>query len=201
MAYEQITNEQFGVLHRVCGDKRKRPYGLLNKISRRTLKRELEFKMVKKFFSLGMMVFIFVLLFDSCATLFNNKQNTVSAASGSKSEVTILENGSVVYQGPLPATIDVKSSFKDKYEYEVQYKDKDGNSQTLKLQKRMSGWFVADILLAVPGFVDMLTGNMMVYDKTTELPITYSGTQQVILVDYIPDGLREDFRIIGNIYQ
>jgi hypothetical protein len=48
MAYAKITNEQFGVLHRVCGDKRKRPYGLLNEISRRTLKRELGFENGKR---------------------------------------------------------------------------------------------------------------------------------------------------------
>jgi hypothetical protein len=151
--------------------------------------------MAKKFFSVGMMACVFVLLFDSCATMFN-KQTTVSAVSGSNSDVTITENGSVVYQGPLPVTIDVNSS----NDYVVQYTDKNGNSRILQLQKILSPWFFFDLTYG-GWIIDLITGDVMVYEETTMLPIKYSNTRQGMLVDYIPDGLRKDFRIIGNIYK
>jgi hypothetical protein len=150
--------------------------------------------MAKKTFWLGMM--ILGLLLGSCATIFNNKQTAVSASSGSNRQVTILENGSVVYQGSLPATINVNGS----NNYVVQYTDDDGNQRMFQLQKKVSGWFIADILLIGGWIIDLITGDVMVYDKVAIIPINYSDSQQGLLVEYIPDVLQEDLRIIGNIY-
>jgi len=144
----------------------------------------------------GLLLVVMVVSFSGCATLFNNKSTTVSAASGGNSEVTILENGSVVYQGPLPATINVNGS----NNYGVQYKDAEGNSRTIQLQKKLSGWFVADVLLIGGWIIDLITGDVMVYDKSATLPISYSGVQQGILTDYIPTILDGKLEVIGNIY-
>ena len=138
-----------------------------------------------------------VLVFGSCATIFNNKQNIVSASSGATSEVTIMQNGSVLYQGSLPATINVNG----RETYTIQYKDKDGNSRTIQLQKKVRGWFIAEVLLIGGWIIDLITGDVMVYEKTTVLPIKYSETQQYLLIDAIPDGLQEDLRVVGNIYK
>jgi hypothetical protein len=129
--------------------------------------------------------------------MFNNKKTAVSTSSGDASEVTILENGSIVYQGTLPATVNVNGS----NSYTVQYKDKDGNSRTLQLQKKVSGWFIVDVLLLGGWIIDLITGNVMVYEKTAVLPISYSSSQQGLLIDHIPHGLQNDLRIIGNIYK
>ena len=145
-------------------------------------------------------VFVMVLLalmLSSCATIFNNKQITVSASSKVTSEVTILENGSVVYQGSLPATINVNGS----NNYTVQYKDKDGNSRTVQLQKKISGWFIADVLLVGGWIIDLITGDVMEYTKSTTLPISYKVTQQFLLVNGVPIGIQKEFRVVGNIYK
>jgi hypothetical protein len=138
-----------------------------------------------------------VLVLGSCATIFNNKQTTVSSSSKVTSEVTILENGSVVYQGSLPATINVNGS----NNYTVQYKDKDGNSRALQLQKKISGWFIADVLLIGGWIIDLITGDVMEYSKATILPISYKAAQQFLLINVVPDGLRKDLKVIGNIYK
>jgi len=135
--------------------------------------------------------------FVSCATIFNNKQTKISAASGSAKEVTIMENGSVVYQGTLPAQISVNG----RNTYTVQYKDEDGNSRTIQLQKRISGWFIADVLLFGGWIIDIITGDVMVYDEKAIIPISFNDTQEGLLVDYIPDDIKSDMRIIGNIYK
>ncbi|MDR1325497.1 MAG: hypothetical protein LBK00_05625 [Treponema sp.] len=145
----------------------------------------------------GLMVVVLALTLEGCATMFNNKQTTVTAATGSANEVAIMENGSVVYQGPLPAIINVNGS----NTYTVQYKDKDENLRTFQLQKKMSGWFIADILLIGGWIIDIITGDVMVYEKAVMLPIKYSDTQQGLLIDYVPDGLQKDLRIIGNLYK
>jgi hypothetical protein len=108
-----------------------------------------------------------------------------------------LENGSVVYQGSLPVAVTVNGS----NSYTVQYKDKDGNERTLQLQKKISGWFIADVLLLGGWIIDLITGNVMVYEKTSILPISYGGSQQGLLADHIPPGLQNDLKIIGNIYK
>ncbi|MDR0637598.1 MAG: hypothetical protein LBG27_01625 [Spirochaetaceae bacterium] len=118
------------------------------------------------------------------------------ASSGAANEVTILENGSVVYEGSLPATVSVKGS----KSYVVQYKDKDGNSRTLQIQKRFSGWFVADILLLGGWIIDLITGNVMVYDKTALLLVSYNDSQTGLFVDHVPSGLQDNLRVIRNIY-
>lgn len=143
------------------------------------------------------LVIMLVIILGSCATIFNNKQTTLAAASGATSEVTIMENGSVVYQGPLPATINVNGS----NTYTVQYKDKDGNSRTVQLQKKLSGWFIADVFLIGGWIIDLITGDVMEYSKSTILPIKYSDTQEFILIDTLPYGLKNDMKIVGNIYK
>ena len=140
---------------------------------------------------------IVALVFSSCATIFNNKQSTVSSSSGAAREVTILENGSVVYKGPLPATINVNG----RTSYNVQYKDNDGNSRTLQLQKKISGWFLADVLLIGGWVIDIITGDVMEYSKAIMLPINYRDGQQFLLIDYVPDGVRHDLKVINNIYK
>jgi len=149
----------------------------------------------KSFVLIGLIVVMLVL--NSCATFLNNKQNTITSSSGSKSEVTILENGSVVYQGSLPATINVNGS----NNYTVQYMDKNGNSRTLQLQKKLSGWFIADVLLIGGWIIDLITGDVMEYGKETILPISYRVGQQFLLIDFVPDGIRKDLRVIENIYK
>ena len=150
-----------------------------------------------KSFILVCMSSLLVLVFASCATMFNNKHTTLAAASGATSEVTIMENGSVVYQGPLPTTINVNGS----NSYTIQYKDKEGNSRTLQLQKKLSGWFIADIFLIGGWIIDLITGDVMEYGKSTMLPINYSDTQQFLLIDTLPYGLSKDINIIGNVYK
>ena len=137
------------------------------------------------------------LMLSSCATIFNNKQTTVSSSSKFTNEVTILENGSVVYQGSLPATINVNGS----NNYTVQYKDKDGNSRTVQLQKKISGWFIADVLLIGGWIIDLITGDVMEYSKSTTLPISYKVAQQFLLINVVPDSLQKDLRVVGNIYK
>lgn len=136
-------------------------------------------------------------LFGGCATILNNKNNTISTVSGKSSEVTILENGSVVYQGPLPTTINVNGS----NNYTVQYKDKDGNSRTVQLQKKISGWFIADVLLIGGWIIDLITGDVMEYNKETILPISYKTQQQFLLVDSVPDHIQSKLTVISNIYK
>jgi len=150
---------------------------------------------LKSFFFFALIAL--VLLLGSCATILNNKQTTVSSSSRVTSEVTILENGSVVYQGSLPATINVNG----RNNYAVQYKDKDGNSRTIQLQKKISGWFIADVLLIGGWIIDLITGDVMEYGKATILPISYKVAQQFLLIDAVPDGLRKNLNIMGNIYK
>jgi hypothetical protein len=138
-----------------------------------------------------------VLVLGSCATIFNNKQTTVSSSSKVTSEVTIMENGSVVYQGSLPATINVNGS----NNYTVQYKGKDGSARTIQLQKKISGWFIADVLLVGGWIIDLITGDVMEYSKTTILPISYKLEQKFLLISSIPDGLQKDLKVVGNIYK
>jgi len=137
------------------------------------------------------------LILGSCATMFNNKQTTVSASSGTASEVTIMENGFVVYNGYLPATINVNGN----NNYTVQYRDKDGNSRIIQLQKKLSGWFIADVLLIGGWVIDLITGDVMEYDKAVMLPISYRTGQQFLVIDVLPDSLRKDFKVIENIYK
>lgn len=152
---------------------------------------------VFKSFILVCTAFLLVMVLGSCATMFNNKQTTLAAASGATSEVTIMENGSVVYQGPLPASINVNGS----NTYTVQYKDKDGNSRTLQLQKKVSGWFIADVFLIGGWIIDLITGDVMEYGKSTMLPIKYSDAQKFLLIDTLPYGLSNDIKIVGNVYK
>jgi hypothetical protein len=153
----------------------------------------------KSFKSILFIAFIAVVMMNlgSCATMFNNKQNTVVASSGKATEVTIMENGSVIFQGPLPTTINVNGS----NSYTVQYKDKDGNSRTLQLQKKMSGWFIADILLLGGWIIDLITGDVMEYGKETILPIAYSKSSKLTLMNSISDDLKKDMIVVGNIYK
>jgi hypothetical protein len=88
-----------------------------------------------------------------------------------------MENGSVIYQGLLPATINVNG----RNNYTVQYKDKDGSSRTLQLEKKLSGWFIADVLLIGGWIIDLITGDVMEYSKATVLPISYKVGQQFLL--------------------
>jgi len=138
-----------------------------------------------------------VLVFGSCATMFNNKQTKVSASSGAKGEVTIMENGSVVYNGSLPATINVNGS----NNYTVQYRDRDGNSRIIQLHKKLSGWFIADVLLIGGWVIDLITGDVMEYDRVMMLPIRYKAGQQFLIIDVVPDSLRKDLKVIENIYK
>ena len=147
--------------------------------------------------SVFMGMILLVLVLGSCATMFNNKQTTVSTSSKTTSEVTIMENGSVIYQGLLPATINVNG----RNNYTVQYKDKDGSSRTLQLEKKLSGWFIADVLLIGGWIIDLITGDVMEYSKATVLPISYKVGQQFLLVNSIPDGLQKDLKVVGNIYK
>jgi hypothetical protein len=149
----------------------------------------------KSFVFLGLIPLVLVL--GGCATILNNKQNTVSSSSGFASEVTILENGSVVYHGSLPATINVNGS----NNYTIQYKDRDGNLRTLQLQKKISGWFIADVLLIGGWIIDLITGDVMEYSRATVLPISYKVGKQFLLIDAVPDSLRKDLKVIGNIYK
>ena len=149
----------------------------------------------RSFVLVGLISLIFVL--GSCATMLNNKQTKIQSSSGVASEVTIMENGSVVYQGSLPATINVNGS----NTYTVQYKDKEGNSHTFQLQKKISGWFIADVLLIGGWIIDLITGDVMEYSKTAILPISYKEGQQFLLIDVVPDGLRKDLKVVGNIYK
>jgi len=135
--------------------------------------------------------------FSACATIFNNKQTTASASSGASTELTILQNGSVVYQGTLPAVINVNGS----NNYTIQFTDKDGKPRTLQMEKKLSGWFIADILLLGGWIIDLITGDVMVYDKELALPISYSANQQFLLINDVPDGIKDDLKIVGNIYQ
>jgi len=149
----------------------------------------------KSFMILAIISLLFTL--GSCATLFNNKQTTVATSSGFKSEVTILENGSVIYHGTLPTTINVNGS----NNYTVQYKDRDGNSRTLQIQKKLSGWFIADVLLIGGWIIDLITGDVMEYGKETILPISYRLGQQFLLIDAVPNSIRPDLKVVGNIYK
>jgi hypothetical protein len=135
--------------------------------------------------------------FSSCATFFNNSESNITAASGNTSEVIVLENGSVVYQGPLPAIINVNGS----NTYTVRYTDKEGNERTLSLQKKISGWFIADVLLIGGWIIDLITGNVMQYEKSYTLPISYQNSQQILLTDFIPEELVNDLQIRGNVYE
>jgi hypothetical protein len=155
----------------------------------------------KSFFSIAgaaaVLLALVVLALAGCGTLFNNKKTIVSAQSGAATEVTITENGAVVYQGTLPATISVNG---DKT-YVVQYKDQEGNDKTFQLQKKFSLWFLADILTGGGWIIDLITGDVMYYGRTAKLPIAYSEDHQIMFVDHIPDGLRDNLRIEGNIYR
>ena len=151
---------------------------------------------MRKVIAFGLLVLILVLSLNSCASILNNKQTLITTASGSNREVTILENGSVIYQGLLPTRISVNGS----KTYTVQYKDDGGNLRTFQLQSSMSGWFIADLLLIGGWIIDIITGDVMVYDASTILPINLSRSQQGIITDYIPPELKQHVRIIGNIY-
>jgi len=152
-------------------------------------------KVFKSFISICLISLVLIL--GSCATILNNKQTTVSSSSGVASEVTIMENGSVVYHGSLPATINVNG----RNNYSVQYRDKDGSSRTIQIQKKISGWFIADILLIGGWVIDLITGDVMEYGKATILPISYRTGQQFLLIDIVPDSLRKDLKVIENIYK
>jgi len=158
-----------------------------------------EYKMRTRYKETSMIILMAIaLLFSSCATIFNNKQTTISTASGTASEVTIMENGSVIYKGPLPATINVNGS----NTYTIEYKDKEGNLRTLQLQKKLSGWFVADILLIGGWIIDLITGDVMEYGKTTILPIKYNNQQQqFLLIDTVPEDIKSKIKVVGNIYK
>ena len=136
---------------------------------------------------------LILLLFPNCATMFRTNQATVSAASGANSNVQVMENGILIYNGTLPAQFSVKSG----RTYTVEYKLDNGETRTVTIAEKFNVWFIGSIILAVvPVVVDLVTGSVMTIERSTILPISYS--QEILLGENIP--YHENLKIIGNIF-
>lgn len=152
--------------------------------------------MANKKFQLGLLVLVFVLLFDSCGTLFHTRKAKVKASSGSNATVQVLENGVQIYNGPLPAQIPVKN----KRSYSIQYTTENGEARAISIGQSFNGWFIGSIILGfLPAIVDLVTGNVTQVRKTTNLPISYSDDYSpmiILLGENIP--YHQDLEVIGN---
>jgi len=136
---------------------------------------------------------MFLFLLTSCATMFRTNQATVSAASGSNQQVQVLENGLQIYSGPLPAEFPVRSG----RTYTVQYRLPNGTTNVVTIAQKFNFWFIGSIasLVLLPVVIDLATGSVMTFERSTVLPINYSP--MVIIGENFP--FHENLMTIGNL--
>jgi hypothetical protein len=142
------------------------------------------------------------MLYTGCGTMFHTRSVQVNSLSGAAaSSIKVVEDGTPIYEGPLPATVTVKGGKKN---YTIFYTNKDGNQTSMPMPKGFNGWFVADLIMFPPiGFiVDLVTGHMYTLNKTVLVPISYQEIDDVpfAFVEGIPAEYLEGLTVIGNIY-
>ena len=152
----------------------------------------------------GMLAMVLVLVFSltGCATMIRTNEANIVAQSGATSRIRVMEEGRVIFEGPLPATVPLSyggSGFQttNNRTYTVEY-TAGGQTRTVEIEQKFNMWFIGSCLLAfLPIVVDLYTGSMYTYAETTTLPISYTDSSVIFFGENIPeyDGLR----VIGNI--
>jgi hypothetical protein len=116
-------------------------------------------------------------LLSSCATIFNQSENTLITTNPSGANLTITDkNKTLVFKGVSPATVQLKASdgyFKSA-SYNVCITKKGLPTRNIELRSELSGWYFGNILLGgLIGMVivDPATGKMwkMPEDYNVEL--------------------------------
>jgi len=140
--------------------------------------------------------------FGSCATMFRTNNANVVAASGTTSQVKVLQNDKVIFEGPLPVQIPMYHGGTfgiNRPIYTIQYTAADGQTKEVIIEQRFNGWVIGSALLLFPLIgIDALTGSMYTFKKITTLPISYSDSLVIFFVENIPES--EYLQLIGNIY-
>jgi hypothetical protein len=148
---------------------------------------------MKKHFVFAMVSLLIAVSVGGCATMIHPKSVNVSAASGATTAVRVLEDGAPIYVGNLPASFPVKA----KKTYTVLYTASDNQERVIAIDSNFNGWFIGSVFLGLlPAVVDLVTGNIMRFEKSTVLPISYSPF--IILTDFVAE--EAPVEIIGNIY-
>lgn len=116
-------------------------------------------------------------LLSSCATIFNQSDNTLITTNPAGANITITDkNQAVVFKGVSPANVYLKASdgFFKSATYHVNVAKKGHPSRNIELRSELSGWYFGNILLGgLIGMVivDPATGKMwkMPEDYNVEL--------------------------------
>jgi hypothetical protein len=157
--------------------------------------------MAKKNFSLWMagIVLAVGMLHISCGTMFHARKVQLNSLSGAVANIKVVEDGVVIYDGQLPASVKVKGGNKN---YTVFYTDKNGNETSMMMTKKFNGWFIANLLI-LPGFiVDFVTGHIYTLNKKVMVPVSYQEIEEFpfVFVEGIPAEHLEGLTVVGNIY-
>jgi hypothetical protein len=148
---------------------------------------------MKKHFVFAMVSLLIAVSVGGCATMIRTKSVNVSAASGATNAVRVFENGMPIYEGNLPASFPVKA----RNTYTVLYTASDNQERVVSIDSKFNSWFIGSVFLGfLPAIVDLVTGNIMRFEKSTVLPISYSPV--IILTDFVAE--EAPVEIIGNIY-
>jgi hypothetical protein len=138
----------------------------------------------------------------ACASIVSDSEGMVTVSSNpTAAEIAIADQSGVeVYRGTTPATItlDASAGYFDGQEYTVTF-SKDGyDPTTVKLDSRINGWYVGNIVFG--GFigwliVDPLTGAMWTLDtehvngtlaERVAMDETSSPQLHIVSVDSVP---------------
>jgi hypothetical protein len=112
-----------------------------------------------------------ILALAACASIVSDSEGVVTISSDpSAAEIAIADQSGVqVYRGTTPATItlDASAGYFDGQEYTVTFSKEGYDSTTLKVDSRINGWYVGNIVFGgLIGWliVDPLTGAMWALD-------------------------------------
>jgi len=135
-------------------------------------------------------------LLSSCATIFNQSDNTLITTNPAGANVTITDkNQVVVFKGVSPANVYLKASdgFFKSATYHVNVAKKGHPTRNIELRSELSGWYFGNILLGgLIGMVivDPATGKMWKMPKDSNIELTAIASikdengRQLAIVDH-----------------
>lgn len=117
----------------------------------------------------GILLGLILLSFMGCATMIHRREAQIVSASGSITPIKVIDDqGNVVYAGPLPAKVKVKTGWNKSYK--VIYTE-NGQERVVSIGDKFNGFLVASIFLGfLPVVIDLATGNVMEVEALTTLP-------------------------------
>lgn len=102
-------------------------------------------------------VAVLSLLCTSCASIVSKSVYPVTVTSNPNAcRVTVRQNGAVIHEGttPFQITLKTKGAFFQPATYDVEFKKKGMETQTMTLTGRLNGWYIGNLVFG--GVIGML---------------------------------------------